>query len=68
MKYKLLLLLLVFANGFSQISIIDCTCKIVFNKKTNENKIDVSELQNGIYFVIGKNSKGELFENKLIKN
>lgn len=49
-----------------QISIIDCTGKIVFNNKTNENKIDVSELQNGIYFVkIVANDK--VFQQKIVK-
>jgi uncharacterized delta-60 repeat protein len=49
-----------------EVSVVDCTGKIVYIQKTNSNKIDVSSLQNGIYFVkIVANNK--LFQQKFIK-
>jgi uncharacterized delta-60 repeat protein len=49
-----------------EVSVIDCTGKIVYNQKTNSNQINVSSLQNGIYFVkIVANDR--VFQKKFIK-
>jgi uncharacterized delta-60 repeat protein len=49
-----------------EVSVIDCTAKIVYNQKTNSNQINVSSLQNGIYFVKIV-AKDKVFEQKFIK-
>lgn len=55
-------------NSINKLQIIDITGKIVLsNSDISKTNVDISELSNGIYFVLAHTNKG-IFSAKIIKN
>ena len=52
------------AQEYSTVEVIDGSGQIVL-QKTDTDQLDVSNLSNGIYFVMASNNRGELFRSKL---
>ena len=57
-------------EGEYEVSIMDLTGKVVLvsTETENETRIDVSDLNSGLYFLIVRNEKGEKHVEKFIKN
>ena len=59
---------LYFSEALSETNVVDITGKIVSQNKLKTKNISVEKLTKGNYIITGKNSKGEMISEKIIKN